>query len=335
MDRRWGIEADGLNGSERKNLQRTSMNPIAVLVILSILGVQQTPADLPAPVGSKPETTQPTDPLQTPPLRPDLSPTEFPRRYTKEFAAGVARGRTEADEEIKLNKARLLNYGMFIPLDQIDRETGLYHSGFGCVIDDEIVGRVEGYNARVREHIRDNGALKNSFKPWEKELFGLKTYFEDRTRTEKPTRLIDGAAVSSPDGKYSVRLISRPGVNRFGEPFKNISLVISDKNGSSEDPFFPLKDPELLWPTGDAWFAVLKGKREHDDAIAYTAIDLRGKREIRSEGEPYKFKDSGRPPGMPPVPGKSLPIDPRLPPDIVPRLPPDPEPFDPDETRGP
>jgi hypothetical protein len=330
MGRRWGIEADGLNGSERKNLQRTSMNPIAVLVILAVLGVQQTPDDLPAPVGSKPETTQPTDPLQTPPLRPDLSQTEFPRRNTKEFAAGVTRGRTEADEDIKLNKARLVNLGLFIfiSLDRIDRETGLYHSGFGCVVDDEIRGQVEGYNARVREYIRDHGPPKNSFKPWEKELFGLKTYFEDRARTEKPIRLTAGAgAVSSPDGKYKVWLTNEPGDNGFGRPIRVISLIIDEKDEKPTSTHTLISDPELLWPPKDAWFAVLKGRSWSDGRLEYTAIDLREKRQIRSEREPLKKDESGKSEGMPPVPGKSLPMPPRLPPD--------PEPYDPDEARRP
>ena len=80
------------------------------------------------------------------------------------------------------------------------------------MIDDDIVGRVEGHNARVVKHVRGHGPPKNSFKPWEKELFALKDYFEDRCRTERPIRLTAGSqAVASPDGEYAIKLVKRQG----------------------------------------------------------------------------------------------------------------------------
>ncbi len=147
----------------------------------------QSPAVAASDFGGDPKTsdTLPYDPELSRPvkIRPDLVADSIPITDLKKHAEGVAKGRAKAEEDLNSNKASIVSYGMSA-FDTLDRETGLYRWSFGCVIDDEIEGHVEGYNARVSEFIRDHGLPKNSFKPWEKELFGLADYFEKRSRRE-------------------------------------------------------------------------------------------------------------------------------------------------------
>jgi len=113
----------------------------------------------------------------------------------------------------------------------LDRETGLPIYGLGCVVDGELLGREEGYNARIKEHIAAHGPPASSFKKYERELFDLKAYFEERARTEEPIRLEeDGPEVRSPDESYGIRLAARTGTNGRGEPTRySVYLGIANK----------------------------------------------------------------------------------------------------------
>ncbi len=159
----------------------------------------------------------------------------------------VANGRAEAARELRRGKAMIWTYGlnMKLFLESIDRETGLYFSSFGCVIDDEIIGQIEGHNAKIMEYIRVHGPPKNSLKPWEKQLFALKDYFEKRCLTEKPVRLtIGGPAVSSPGGEYVVRLVNRPDVKN-GRPVDSLWIIVGEKDIESQRTPLWSKDAEL------------------------------------------------------------------------------------------
>jgi hypothetical protein len=184
---------------------------------------------------------------------------------------------------------------MVINLDPIDRETGLYHVGFGCVIDDEIIGRVEGHNARIAEYVRDHGPPKNSFKPWEKELFELKEYFEGRSRTEKPIRItVGGPEARSPDGRFVFKLVKRPfkypapptasGEFPKGEVTEIFPcLLVGDLDDEASRIYFPREDAELFWGPKGSWFAVLRCRNRQGHGMDYIAIDLHGLRTIREE----------------------------------------------------
>jgi hypothetical protein len=288
------------------------MRYISVMVALAAIGMLQTAVNHPAPIESNERATGPKAPFPPIPNKslpigsgvltgreirdPDLArlvnprPDLLPSRDSKEFLAGVTRGRAEADEEIHSNRATRWNSGMFISIDMIDRETGLYHSGFGCVVDDEILGRVEGHNARIAEYIRDHGLPKNSFKPWEKELFGLKEYFEGRSRTDKPIRMtVDGPPARSPDGQFVVRLVERPfkypGKRPTDDWLTKISpcLVVNDLDDEANRIYFPREDAELYWGPKGSWFAVLRSRSRRGNGMDYFAIDLRGMRCIREE----------------------------------------------------
>lgn len=207
-------------------------------------------------------------------------------KETEAYKAAVAKGRAEAEAELKSGEASIWTYGhpgerLFSPLDP---ETGLLFSSFGCVIDDELVGRVKGHNARIAEYIRDHGPPPNSFKPWQKELFGLNEYFENRCRTEQPIPMIvGGKAVVSPDGKYTVRVVKVPGRTPEGKPTESSWLVIGEEDVESNRAPLLISDAELLWGPKGSWFAVLRGKCRMGDQKDYMAVDLRSVRTIRLE----------------------------------------------------
>jgi hypothetical protein len=201
------------------------------------------------------------------------------------YAVAVANGRAEAARELRRGEASIWTYGLNMKLfyESIDRETGLYFSSFGCVIDDEIEGRVEGHNAKIAEHIRAHGPPKNSFKRWEKELFALKDYFEERCLTEKPIRLTAGGrAVSSPDGEYLVRLVKRPD-RMNGRPIESVWIVVGEKDIESRRTSLWPKDAEMIWGPKGSWFAIIRGKSRTGDGLDYMALDLKQVRTIRRE----------------------------------------------------
>jgi hypothetical protein len=232
------------------------MRSFVLFVVLSVPAVGQVPADL-------------------------LSPEE-----TEAYKAAVAKGRAEAEAELKSCGASIWTYGHNPKLlfSRLDPETGLLFSSFGCVIDDELVGRVKGHNARIVEYIRDLGPPANSFKRWQKELFGLNEYFERRCRTEKPTPLIvGGKAVVSPDGKYTLRVVKVPGRTLEGKPTESTWFVIGEEDVESNRAPLLISDAELLWGPKGSWFAVLRGTCRMGDQKDYVAVDLRCVRTIRLE----------------------------------------------------
>ncbi len=207
-----------------------------------------------------------------------------PQDATK-YAVAVANGRAEAARELRRGEATIWTYGLNMKLffEYIDRETGLYFSSFGCVIDDGIIGQVEGHNAKIMEYIRVHGPPRNSFKPWEKQLFGLKDYFENRCLSEKPIRMtVGGPAVSSPGGEYVVRLVNKPKV-KDRRPVESLWIVVGDKDIEPQrTPLWP-KDAEMIWGPKGSWFAVIRGKSLTGDGMDCMALDLRGVRTIRLE----------------------------------------------------
>jgi len=209
------------------------------------------------------------------------------QRETKKHATAVAKGCAEADTELKSGEASIWTYGLLdtklLFFESLDRETGLYITWFGCVTDDELVGRVEGHNARIAKYVRGHGPPKNSFKPWEKELFGLKEYFESRCRTGKPTRLtVGGPAVVSPDGEYAVKLVRRPDRTLEG-PTESTWIVVGEQDVESKRTSLWMRDAQLFWGPKGSWFAVIRGGSRTGDHKDYMAADLRRVRKIRLE----------------------------------------------------
>jgi hypothetical protein len=219
-------------------------------------------------------------------LYPDITDI-MAREDPKKYSVGVAKGRAEAEEQLSLNEAEIWSYGLVMFSDLVDRKTGLYFSSFGCSIDPELVGRVEGHNARIAESIRDHGPPKNSFKPWEKELFGLAEYFESRSRIENPIRLtVGGPAARSPDGQFVVKLVKRlykAPVEFKIEPAVLPCILVGEADTEANRILWSMEDSELAWGPKGSWFAVLKGRGKKGERMNCIAIDLRGIRPIREE----------------------------------------------------
>ena len=151
-----------------------------------------------------------------------------PARHSDEYQAAYKQGRAEADRELKDQTATIYSYGLPESLfESLDRDTGLRWRQFGCVVNDTILGRVNGHNDRIMESIKAHGVPKNSFKPWEKELFGLEDYFKSRRKHEKAETLTaDGPALKSPDGTCTIKLIAKS-VTSDGKEVKRLSLELS------------------------------------------------------------------------------------------------------------
>jgi hypothetical protein len=165
-----------------------------------------------------------------------------------------------------------------------DRDTGLPIHGVGWSYGMQRGGceRVHGHNDRIAQYIRWHGLPKNTLKPWQQELFDLYRYFDDRSRTDVPTRLLAGGpAVVSPDGRNSVRLVE--GAKDAEIPYNSRTVVITAGNVVLHQYYAHLEkgESDLLWGPEGSRFAVIRSvyqQREH-----YVAYDLRTGWELRDE----------------------------------------------------
>ncbi len=124
--------------------------------------------------------------------------------YLRGYCAGIR----WAAADIRQDRAYILAAGLTGPA--LDRETGLTTWSVGCLVDNGIEGMAAGYNRIIRSYVRWKGPPSYSRKQWEKILFGLNRYFDDRAKREPPQRLVaDGPPVLAPDGKTKIWLKSR------------------------------------------------------------------------------------------------------------------------------
>jgi hypothetical protein len=176
----------------------------------------------------------------------------------------------------------------------IDLETGLpTRMRSGCVSRRGDSEWVKGHNDRIAQHIRWHGLPKNTLKPWEQDLFNLHRYFDDRSGTDVPSRLLAGGpAAVSPDGRNSVQLVA--GVKDDGSQGDWLWVIITAGNVVLNKGFVrPDKcDSDLLWGPEGSRFAVIRSvyeKRAH-----YAAYDLRTGRHLRDESwDEWKRLSSG------------------------------------------
>jgi hypothetical protein len=213
---------------------------------------------------------------------------QAPARKSGEYQAAYKQGREEADRELRDHEVTIYFWGLPESLfDHLDKETGLPYCWFGCKGDDKLEGRVDGHNDRITEHIKANGLPKESFKPWEKELFGLQDYFESRRKHEKPEILAaDGPALKSPDGTCSLKPVVKQNTNE-GLVVKTLALEVS---GNAQKPreiwLFANADvkTELFWGPKGSGFAVVASHLS--GCQTYMAINLRRARWLRIEMGP-------------------------------------------------
>jgi hypothetical protein len=165
----------------------------------------------------------------------------------------------------------------------IDRDTGLPIFGLACCTPRPGDGeRVTGHNDHIAQYIRWHGLPKNTFKPWERELFDLYHFCDERSRVALPTKLLAGGpAVVSPDGRSSLRLVVD--AKCAGIPEKHRRVVISAGKFVLREHYahFEKGDSDLFWGPEGSRFAVVRSvfqKKEH-----YVAYDLRTGRHLREE----------------------------------------------------
>jgi hypothetical protein len=169
---------------------------------------------------------------------------------------------------------------------EIDRDTGLLVTWIrGTAGQVQEAERITGHNDHVAEYIRSNALPKNSLKPWEEELFNLARFFDDRSQHDAPTRLLaGGAAVVSPDGRNSVRLVRGVLEVEGGLPF--VCLEIAADRGVLKSASFPRlvdtdDDIDLLWGPDGSRFVVIRSRAVGTEN--YVACDLRTGRSFRDE----------------------------------------------------
>lgn len=210
-------------------------------------------------------------------------------RKGNEYQAAYAVGEAEAEKQLKEGKATLYRWGTLGHPDEfLDRKTGLPWVRIAAFGDDEIDGRTVGHNDRIRKYIKEVGLPSNSFKRWEKELFDLKGYFESRSKTEKPHRLIlGGSAVNSSDGKYRIRLL-RTDVHVHKFTLANELCVIVSVDGVDHKALITLYkgDMDFFWGPRESGFAVIRVKK--NNGAAYMALDLKRGKWLR--GEPVSVR---------------------------------------------
>jgi hypothetical protein len=202
-----------------------------------------------------------------------------------DYDAGYRTGVSAADKELKEGLARLYTYGLRDEgVGLLDRKTGLPLKVIaGCAVDREIEGRAAGHNARVREYIADRGLPSNSFKRWEKQLFDLKGYYEERARTEKPHRLTPGdLAAECPDGIHALRVEKVQHREEDGALSVRSSVIISvgPVDHKALDHWIE-GDMDLFWGPKGSGFAVIRCVEKQ--TRSFMALDLRRGKLLRWE----------------------------------------------------
>jgi hypothetical protein len=206
----------------------------------------------------------------------------YPRGWTY-----YARGWWDAECELWQDSATIYECGghrdLFTDSCRIDRKTGLpLNSLSGCVRSEGESERVQGHNDRIAQHIRWHGLPKNTFKAWEYELFFLKRFFDDRSRTNALQRLVPGGlAFSSPDGRNTVRPVTGDKNDRTHH--SSLKVIIAAESVVLDEWYvrFDVGDSDLLWGLEGSRFVVIRStsdKTEH-----YRAFNLRTGRFLREE----------------------------------------------------
>lgn len=203
---------------------------------------------------------------------------------SKEYMAAYAKAQKDADLALKEGRAALFTYGLRPSFEPLDRQTGLpIQAVAGCIVNDEILGRAAGNNDRIHEYVLKNGLPPGSFKPWEKELGDLITYVAAQSK-ERPAGKIapGGKALTSPDGKFSIRAVTTKVEKGPGQSFETMGYVLTVENvDRPQAEFFGGNEAEVTWGPAGSGFVVLRGRSEYSQV--FQAIDMKSGRVIGSE----------------------------------------------------
>lgn len=180
----------------------------------------------------------------------------------------------------------------------IDRDTGLpFCRSGGCVIREGDLERMQGHNDHIEQYIRWHGLPRNTFKPWEDELFHLKQCFDHLSRADAPKRLYAGGPpMVSPDGMQSVQPVAV--VKEDGSQGDSLKVVIASANVTLNDSYvrFGKEDSDLMWGPDGSRFVLIRSIFESTER--YSAFDLVTGRLLRAEtwyeGKPPGVKVAGK-----------------------------------------
>jgi hypothetical protein len=206
------------------------------------------------------------------------------------YRDAYARGHREADADWKKGKATVYSFGLRSAAEELDRDTGLtYEAIAGCIVDDGILGRAAGHNARLKELIARHGPPANSRKPWDKELFGLKFYFEAQAREIAVAHLKPGgAAIASADGKFRVRLL-KADPDALAEAKRYVRIEVKTGNDTKKATAWWLgpdaQEVEAIWgPAGsDTLIVRFPSIVKPSEGHTVAAVDLRTGNVLRAE----------------------------------------------------
>lgn len=204
------------------------------------------------------------------------------QRNSSYYAAGW----WEAERELWQGNATIYSGGYRLPFGDFcnfDQDTGLpFRPIYGCVMEEGDLERERGHNDHIAQYVRWHGLPRNTLKPWEKELFDLKHWFDGQSQIDPPTRLLAGGeTVVSPNGTNSVRPVSV--LKDDGTPSDALKVIVTAKKVIIDDCYarFFKGESELLWGPKGAPFFVIHSTTEFGDE--FQAIDLRTGRPLRQE----------------------------------------------------
>ena len=125
------------------------------------------------------------------------------------YKAAYRRVRDEADASLKDGRACLFSYGM-LGMSELDPDTGLAEVPIaGCVVGEDVLGRTEGNNDRIRAWNKEHGPTSNSLVRWKNELSDLPAFFAARAKLAATVPLrIGGPTLTSPDGRHTLRQVA-------------------------------------------------------------------------------------------------------------------------------
>lgn len=200
-----------------------------------------------------------------------------------EYRAGYRQGVEEAKKELESGVATFYTCGLQLGLEHLDRETGIpIRPIAGCGVDDEILGRSFGHNKTLSDSMKLRGLPANSFKRWEKELFGLEAYFIARSKQQAPVRpKAGGPVLKSPDGKFTITPVRSEYKRQDGSTGNVFALIVGGDGVKPSTVNVWWDDVDLVWGPNGSRFAVLRNVQKEWDK--YDALDLQRGEWLRQE----------------------------------------------------
>jgi len=151
----------------------------------------------------------------------------------------------------------------------------------------------DGYDGRIGQYIRQHGLPPNSRKQWEDTLFDLQGYWGSReTGSSIVVIEVDGPAVRSPDGTFSVRFARMPYDVRSGGEYLLLAIAPGRAAEIRRNAWPIPRDSRTVqcrWgPAGSDVAILLWETRDEEERpwVVWEARDLRSGRQLRREWRP-------------------------------------------------